>query len=126
MKPAEYLELIQQSSDGTVSHAMHALSIIFAYVVAIYFAGAELTSFQIFSITAIYTIFFFYFSLLSVLGNLVRFLALRREFASEHKEIASRYGIDQAKDRWMGFWPIPILVLFLGWLFSILFMISVG
>lgn len=54
MSPAEYIDILK---NGTVHlHFMNALYILFAYVVAVYLAGAALDRFQTVSLTTIYSI----------------------------------------------------------------------
>jgi hypothetical protein len=125
MTEAEYLELIQLTSDGTVGHVMNAISIIFAYLVAVFFAGNKLNRFQVISVTTIYSAFFFVFSLASVIGTMTRFVTLRNQFASEYTQIAEIYGIRNS-DPVIEYGPVMMFsLMMLGWVLSILFMLNI-
>ena len=120
MNPADYLELMQMTSDGTGGHSMNAVAILFSYIVAAHYAGSALSRFQAHSLTLIYSLFLA-FPLMSVANGFVRMRTLRLEFLREYPEVAQRHGIDDGDVLGLG-GPIIIVMFVLAWSLSLAFM----
>jgi hypothetical protein len=87
MTSAEYLELLQMSNGVSASHAMNAVTVVFAYVIAVYFTAKLLTKFQIFSVTLLYSVFLI-FPVGSIWNSGLHRAAMVRNFADDYPEVA--------------------------------------
>lgn len=123
MSPADYLEIRQLGIDGAAAHSMNAVSILFAYLVAMYFGAKRLSRFQVASVTAIYSVFIL-FPIMSTYGGITGLVILNMEFLREHPEVASTFRAAEAASllQWLRF--VELGVFFLAWLLSILFVVS--
>tara|TARA_R110002111_G_scaffold209492_1_gene273428 strand:- start:98 stop:505 length:408 start_codon:yes stop_codon:yes gene_type:complete len=124
MSPAEYLELRQLGLDGVASHAMNAVSILFAYLLAMYFAGKRLTTFQLVSVTVIYSIFLV-FPVLATTGGLLSLVAINTEFLREYSGLAATHRAPEAVATLNVIRIVMLGVFFFAYVLSILFMLSV-
>ena len=124
MNPAEYLELRQLALDGTAAHSMNAGSILFAYLLAMYFTGKSLSRFQVVAVTVIYSIFLL-FPVLSVSVGFLNLVVLSMEFVREHSGLATTYGASEAASRLKTYRIGILAVFFFAWLLSVLFMFSI-
>ena len=119
MSPAEYIELFQNGGVNTGTHAMNFVTLLFAYLVAAYFAGAKMTTFQVIALTTIYSVF----SAVpagSAVATLERTIAIAQQFRKEHPEVAALYF-----DAEVNLNPTIIGgVFFVSWILSISYMIS--
>jgi hypothetical protein len=123
MSPAEYLELRQLGIDGAAAHAMNAVSILVAYLLAMYFSAKNLSNFQIVAVTAIYTIFLI-FPVQSSSESLLYVITLLTEFMSDYPEVAAAYAALGTAARLGTVHNAMMTVFFLAWVLSILFMLS--
>lgn len=122
MSPAEYLELLQLTSDGTGGHASNAFSTIIAYLIAAYFVGANLSRFQSISVSIVYSLYLTN-PIRAALRGFDRLGTLNLEFLREHPEIAEIY-IGTPELAYDFYQILFILVLLSAWVLSISFMIT--
>ena len=59
MSPDAWVSILLESTDIAASHFMNFVSLLFAYIVAMYVAAARLSRFQVASVTVLYSIFIF-------------------------------------------------------------------
>ena len=124
MSPADYLELSQLGTDGVAVHAMNAVSILTAYLVAMYFGGKVLTKFQLASVTTIYSLFLL-FPVLGALGGFGNLITLNMEFLREYPDVAATYRASDSMALFQIMRIIMMSVFFFAWLLSIAFMFSI-
>jgi hypothetical protein len=120
MSPAEFLELLQITSDGTGGHATNAVSTMTAYLIAAYFIGSKLNRIQFISVTIVYFVYIV-FPIRAAIRGFDRMGTLTTEFQREHAEIAAIY----LKEAFFSFEFYRILFLLIfasAWALSLSFM----
>jgi hypothetical protein len=115
---------MQAALDGTAAHSMNAVSILFAYLLAMYFTGKSLSRFQVAAVTVIYSTFLL-FPVLSVSGGFLNVVNLSMEFLREHPGVATTYRASEAASNLYTFRIGILSVFFFAWLLSVLFMFSI-
>ena len=117
MSPAEHIELINQSFELIANSTMNYIYVLFAYLATAFLVGSRLTPFQVWSLTALYSVFLM-FPGTAAISNNFKIIALRRWFSEEHPIDAARIS---------GALPLEVVYLFatiliLAWMLSLLFM----
>jgi hypothetical protein len=128
MSPAEYFELINIADYSASSHAMNAVTIYCAYLVATYLVGSKLTFFQAVALTAIYSAFFTLPTLASL--NSIKLVMVHiQQFQAAHPDLYQVYSSDRLGIFKGHFFYSYVLytisiVWVVAWILSILFMVS--
>ena len=122
MSPAEYFELIGSAQDSGAAHSMNAIYIYFAYIVATYLVGSELSRFQCLALTAMYSIFLT-FPVFSQLTQIDLVTVHIQQFQAAYPELVVAYsGLRVAPPAY--FYNLSIAIWVLGWMLSLVFMLS--
>ncbi|MEN8445696.1 MAG: hypothetical protein ABG776_11865 [Cyanobacteria bacterium J06555_13] len=124
MSPAEHIELINQSFELTANGTMNYIAVLFAYLGTAFSVGSRLTKFQVWSLTALYTVFLSFPGTAAVTNNL-KVIALRKWFAEEYPDESARISVESA--RISGELSLEAVYLFgailiIAWMLSLLFM----
>ena len=122
MSPAEYIALLQDGMGLVAGDAMNFASLMFAYVVAAYYAAARLGRAQAWFLSVLYTVFLA-LPVMSALSGWGRIQALRQMFTEEHPVSAMAF-FERSSSPPPGFAYYLALLFLSGWIMSILFMVS--
>lgn len=123
MSAADYLGLLQAGNGLVANHVMNAVTIVFAYVAAAYFAASKLSRWQIISITFLYTLFLV-LPASSALSSASQRLTLMRNFVIDYPDVAETFGYSAVPDgAALTFRLLLSLVFVLSWLVSVFFML---
>ena len=102
---------------------MNAVTIVFAYVAAAYFAASKLSRWQIISITFVYTIFLV-LPASSALSSASQRLSLMQNFVVDYPDVAERFGYSAIPEGAESTFRLLLSLIFvLAWLVSVFFML---
>ena len=117
MSEYEYLDIITSMRDSVGFHAMNYIAILFAYLIASYFAGHMLSRFQAGAVTVFYLI-------LCPLPGIAAWEALK-EFSTLVLEYQTKFKSDEPVPLFVQYGPDLWIFAFVGTLsLSIIFMIQ--
>ena len=121
MSPAEYIELIRMHGDSISGNAMNFMSIVFAYLVAVYLVAKKLKVLEMVALTILYSFAISFPARSSFLSYEIA-LRLREAFANDHPEsFALFYGEQTA----LGSSSFLLAGFFmLSWLTSVIYMVT--
>jgi hypothetical protein len=123
VSPAEYFELLGMAGDSAAAHTMNAVYIYFAYIVAIYLVGSDLSRFQCVALTVIYSIFL----TLPVFSSLAQISLLTvhaQQFQAAYPELVKAYSARRTIAPPTYFYNVGVVVWVSAWLLSLVFMLS--
>jgi len=123
VSPAEYFELIGMAGDSAAMHAMNAVTIYFAYLVAVYLVGGKLTRFQTIALTVIYSVFLTV-PVMSCLVTLKLMTVHAQQFLVEHPDLSQAYPFNSSAIFRSYFFYTNAVVWVVAWVLSVLFMFS--
>jgi hypothetical protein len=110
------------SEDSGAAHSMNAIYIYFAYIVATYLVGSELSRFQCLALTGMYSIFLT-FPVFSQLTQIDLVTAHIQQFQAAYPELVVAYsGMRVAPPAY--FYNLSIGIWVVGWILSLVFMLS--
>jgi uncharacterized membrane protein YhdT len=123
LSAADYLQLLQAGNGLIANHMMNAVTIVFAYVAAAYFAASKLSRWQIISITFVYTIFLV-LPASSALSSASQRLSLMQNFVVDYPDVAERFGYSAIPEGATSTFRLLLSLIFvLAWLVSVFFML---
>ncbi len=118
MEPAEFIELIVTTREGIGGHVSNFVVVLFAYLVMTYFVAEKLSRFQVWGLSAIYSVYEF-LPANAALQDIQTHGALVSQFYEQHPAEAAIY-IVQGQS-----YPIVFgLVALASWGLSIAFMVQ--
>ena len=120
MSPAEYFEILNQLRDGLNLEGSVFITLLFAYVVVTYLVGEKLSTFQVWALSTVYTVFLL-LPFGGMISRVIGFQTLANKFHQEYPE----YAISFIAHSFPHFHYIVGGVLVSTWLLSIYFMIHV-
>ena len=118
MDPSEFIELITATRAGVGGHVANFITVLFAYLIVIYFVAEKLSRFQAWGLTLIYS--FYQVLPVNAAAQEIQMLgALLSQFHEQHSVEAGIY-IPFGQTQ-----PIVFLVIAIGsWCLSVAFMIQ--
>ena len=118
MSPAEYLEILNQYADGVSSEGTAVLSILFAYIAATYFVGEQLSRFQAWSLSVLYSTFIL-MPASGIVRRVMNIQFLQEKFQQDYPELSQTVIATAVPN----FHIVVGCLLSAVWLFSLYFMI---
>ena len=121
MSHLEYIELINTFSVTIAGHTMNFFAILAAYLVTAFFVGPRLGRFQVWSLTALYSLFCF-FPISTVVSDIYRAGRLADELVHKYPDAAGYYPVEID----VAVLQVSLTVIFIAaWVLSIAFMYNV-
>ena len=120
MDQATLIELMQDGLSYIGSHAMNAVTLIFAFLTMSYYVGAKLSRFQVWAVSGIYTGFYILPSFAAVRQTSI-LMNLIADFRISFPEAAIIYFPANLPSNYL--WPIMGFMLGAAWVISIVFLI---
>jgi hypothetical protein len=118
MDTSNYIELLLLARQAGASSAMNFVALVFAYFVMVYFVGTRLTDFQIWLVSAVYTVFLT-FPMNGAIQDFRTTNALAADFHANFPTEATKF-IAETPTIWQFF----VVAAIAAWLLSIAFAVS--
>lgn len=123
MSPAEYFELVSMAGDSAADHSMNAVYIYFAYIVATYLVGSDLSRFQCVALTLMYSIFLT-LPVISFLTQTSLLIVHAQQFQQAYPELVDAYSARRTIAPPAYFYNVGVVIWVSAWLLSLVFMLS--
>ena len=117
MNPSEYIELILLARESGSESAMNFVTLVFAYLVMVYFVGASLPKLQIWLVSLLYS-FFVAFPVFGAVQDFRTLNALVSDFYARHPTEANKFVTTTLAP-----WQLFVGVAIVSWLLSIGFVV---
>jgi Na+/melibiose symporter-like transporter len=118
MNTSDYIELLLLARQAGAGSAMNFVGLVFAYFVMVYFVGTRLTTFQIWIVSAVYTVFLT-FPMNGAIQDFRTTNALAADFHANFPVEASNF-IAETPTLWQFF----VVAAIAAWLLSIAFAVN--